>query len=215
MNNWIQTRIFIPNKKPFDNVNWYESVLGNIINPIKREYKLLNFWFSKYDCSIDIDSDDCNMNKILEKIQPDEYNNLKSIRFRYDSSSTIFPDHLKSDLQERIKQFNCVISDFRDYDYIKNLSNEQHLSDENILDVEDINIRAELISNLYCAISKLTLHNLVGPNIDGYYDFEYNHDTPFNSSFAIPFHLFCNITQIPTEVYLPSKAYGVAIIRWS
>ena len=45
-----QTRIFVPISPPFDTDDWYEQVLGNIINPLLQKYEQqMNWlWFTRY-----------------------------------------------------------------------------------------------------------------------------------------------------------------------
>jgi hypothetical protein len=55
---------------------------------------------------------------------------------------------------------------------------------------------------LYCAISRLVIDALVGPDHLGRYRLERNdcNGNPQGSTFETLLHLFCNITNVPTEV---------------
>jgi hypothetical protein len=73
--------------------------------------------------------------------------------------------------------------------------------------------RAKLTIEFYWSISKLTIDALVGPDQDGRYRMESSDDlanNPRGSTFQSFLHLFCNITNAPTDVYIYTKADEVA-----
>ena len=100
------------------------------------------------------------------------------------------------------------ISDFRDYNYVADIGSPRFLGVEN-RQAGRPERRAELGAAFYCAISKLVIDATVGPDEHGRFRMETNDDVnqnPRRSTFQSFLHLFCNITNVPTDVYLFHKA---------
>ena len=96
------------------------------------------------------------------------------------------------------------VSDFRDYDYIADAGSNRFLGTESRQPGRDRQ-RADLTVRFYNAISKLVTDALVGPDEAGRFQLETNDDriqNPRGSIFQSPLHLFCNMTNAPTDVYL-------------
>lgn len=104
------------------------------------------------------------------------------------------------------------VSDFRDYDYIADAGSNRFLGTESRQPGRDRQ-RADLTVRFYNAISKLVTDALVGPDEAGRFQLETNDDriqNPRGSIFQSPLHLFCNMTNAPTDVYLFQKGNNTA-----
>ena len=69
--------------------------------------------------------------------------------------------------------------------------------------------RASLATNFYWVISRLMIDALVGPGEHNRFRIETNDNlaqNPRGSTFQSFLHLFCNITNVPTDVYIFRKA---------
>jgi hypothetical protein len=65
--------------------------------------------------------------------------------------------------------------------------------------------RAILVISYFMSISKLVIDALAGPDAQGRFHLESNDDNvqnPRGSTFQSLLHLFCNITNVPTDVYV-------------
>jgi len=197
-----QTRIFVPLGVPFDTHLWAETAIGGIIAPIVRgELSPQWFWFSRYDCPPEVDSGDCDISQIPAQFMIPQNRHFRSIRFRYsiaEESRQAFEDQCHS----RIRDAGCSISDFRNYDFFGDLSGPRHLGGDRTRPRQER--RAQLVAELYQAISRLVIDALVGPDPQGRYGVEHNDDpqNPLGSSFESLHHLFCNITNVPLRVLI-------------
>jgi hypothetical protein len=195
-----QTRIFVPTTVPFDTPTWAETVIGGIIAPtLGHEPGLRWFWFSRYCCSAERDSDDCDISAI-----PDEFRLpnglLRSVRFRY-SITDERCQAFESSCQFNISNLGCWVSDFRTFDFTGDLGSDRHVGGERTELRRQT--RAQLVAEFYHAISRLVVHALIGPDELGRYELETNDSpqNPLDSSFETLHHLFCNITDVPLRVF--------------
>lgn len=199
MNLARQTRIFVPRNDLFNHPNWAEIVFGRVIAPmvqIADEY-LEWFWFTRYDCPKNMDSDDCDIDKIPAEFINPENKHYRSVRFRYclpQERQGVFED----ECAQLIAQSGCVISDFRQYDLIGDLGNERHLEGDRT--PERIQARASLVLNNYCSISKLILHALSGPDENGRFQLPHHLTPNQRSPFHVFHHIYCNATDVPLYV---------------
>lgn len=203
-----QTRIFVPPAKPFDQDTWAETLFGQVILPVVRGSQGLNwYWFSRYICPARQDAGDCNISKIPSDYVFPGTDNYRSVRFRYsirDSECTDFENQCRSTLEKH----NCRISDFLDYDAVADLGSDRHIGTDRAASRRSH--RSDLVANLYWAMSQLALDALTGPDLDGRYRFEHNDskEIPLGSSFEIPHHIFCNITDVPLRILVSQTAIG-------
>ena len=200
-----QTRIFAPPSGRFDTAYWAETLVGTILVPVLKEYQGIHcFWFSRYDCTAENDSGDCDINIIKQHVTPMTNGHFRSVRFRYRVSKEA-AESFEARLQEQISKLDCHVSDFRSYDWVGDLGGERHLAAPR--SSERKQARADLVGECYCSISKLVIATLVGPDADGRYSPEVNdnNQNPQNSTFESIHHLFCNISAVPLRVYLTQE----------
>jgi hypothetical protein len=205
-----QTRVLVRSDEPGD--DWTETLVGRVFRPLTAEFSdsLQWFWFSRYGSPAD-DSGDCNINQIpAEYKQPqvpggDGFH--RSMRFRFSVA-----DNRQAEFEQRgqdlIDKNGYRISDFREYDHVADTGNNRFLGTEN-RQPNRAERRAILAIHFYMAASRLVIDALVGPNDQGRYRLETNDDhlqNPRGSTFQSLLHLFCNITNVPTDVYVFHKA---------
>jgi hypothetical protein len=203
----MQTRIFVPNKPPYDKDTWAETAMGQIVAPLVTEFPDLKwFWFSRYLQSAD-DSGDTEIGKIpkeffIEIAQP-KLTVHRSLRLRFCIPATKLGE-FEGMGEKLIKAQGCAISDWRDWDLTADLGSDRTIG-ENVTP-ERRAARAGISARFYHATSQLALHCLVGPDKDGYFRFEKNanQQNPLGSSFETPHHVFCNITEVPLSVLVNS-----------
>jgi len=199
----LQVRIFVRATEPLP--TWVETVLGQVIAVITREFHdhLSWFWFSRYvsfdmndsgDCVIGQIPDDCKM-----PIQPEMPPMHRSLRFRFeiaDQQEQIF----RARLLQLIAESNYATSGILDYDKVLDTGNDRFLGIENRQEGRAAR-RADLVTDFYYAISRLMIDSLVGQE-DGRFRLEQSDDlanNPRGSTFQSLHHLFCNITEVPLD----------------
>ena len=204
-----QTRIFASSREP--DSDWAETLVGRVIRQLVSEYadRLEWFWFSRYGSPVD-DSDDCDIARI-----PSEYKQPlaageravhRSVRFRYaidDAGQEAFERRALQLIGEQ----GYRVSDFRPYDFVGDTGGRRLLGVEN-RQPGRAQRRAELVTRFYMATCRLMLDALIGPDENGRYRSETNDDldqNPRGSSFQSLHHLYCNITGVPTDVYVFQK----------
>lgn len=205
-----QTRIFVRSDEPQG--DWWETLVGRVFRPLANEFgdSLDWFWFSRYVAPAN-DSGDCDISLI-----PDEYKHPlvagggpfhRSLRFRFcipdDDRAAVF--EIRG--QELIREGGYRISDFRNYEFVRDTGNDRFLGPEN-RGPGRAEQRAQIVTDFYWAVSRLVLDALVGPDGVGRFRIETNDDlaqNPRGSTFQSLLHLFCNITNVPTDVYVYRK----------
>jgi hypothetical protein len=210
-----QTRIFVPSSESEE--DWAETLLGRVIRPLLSDFEtqLSWFWFSRYNSGLE-DSEDCNIEVIPNTFKqvlpawPDPRH--RSLRLRY----AIGAPHLTRFEQlalQQIQRYGYQVSDFRPYDFIADTGSHRFLGNENRLPGRSQQ-RARLITQFYMASAHLVMDALVGPDKNGHYCLETNDDlvqNPAGSSFQSLHHVFCNITNAPTDVCVFQKT-GLNVI---
>jgi hypothetical protein len=200
-----QTRIFAPPTAPFDDDNWAETLIGNIIIPVVVNTNDLEwYWFSRYVGPRGMDDGDCDINSIPINFT-DNNGYFRSVRFRY-SISDSKANNYENNLSNLIQQNGCRISDFRNYSFVQDLGSDRHLG--GVRNVQRRTGRAQIVAELYNAISKLVIDALDGPDANGRFSIELNNSAPANSSFTTPHHLFCNITNVPLRILISVAGVG-------
>lgn len=210
-----QTRIFVPAGEP--ETDWAETLVGRVLRPLTAEFAepLDWFWFSRYGAPAD-DSGDCDIAKIpvryKQPLEAGADDRHRSLRFRF----AIADDRLAA-FEQRARQLiaahDYCISDFRPYDCVGDTGSHRFLGVENRQPNRAAQ-RARLVTQFYLATCRLLIDALVGPDEGGRYRLETNDDAyanPRGSSFQSIHHLFCNITSVPTDVYVFQKT-GLNVI---
>jgi hypothetical protein len=204
-----QTRIFVPSMEPLE--DWAETLIGKVLRPLTEEHTgaLEWFWFSRYGSPAD-ESGDCDIalipNEFKQPLAPGQPGFHRSMRFRFrvaDNTQGAFEQRA----QTLINDNGYRISDFREYDFVSDTGNNRFLGTEN-RQPRRAEQRAALAVNYYHAISKLVIDALVGPSQTDRFRMETNDDllqNPRGSTFQSLLHLFCNMTSVPTDVYVFKK----------
>ena len=205
-----QTRVFVPSREP--DADWAETLIGRVFRPLTAAFadQLDWFWFSRYG-SPAADSGDCDIARIPAEYTPQQQPGAdgyhRSMRFRYaigDDRQAAFEQRA----QQMILEQGYRISDFRPYDFVADTGGNRLLGVEN-RQPGRAEQRALLVTEFYAATSRLVIDALVGPDGNGRYRLETNddrHQNPRGSTFQSLLHLFCNITNAPTDVYVFQKA---------
>lgn len=204
-----QTRIFVPASEP--DLDWAETLAGRVIRPLVTEFasQLDWFWFSRYGALVE-DSGDCDIADIPEEykqaLAPGAPRRHRSLRFRYAVKDVAQPA-----FEQRAGQLIATqgyrISDFRPYDPVADVASNRFLGTENRQPGKGEH-RAMLVTQFYMATCQLVIDALVGPDERGRYRLETNDNleqNPRASTFQSLLHLFCNITHVPTDVYVFQK----------
>jgi hypothetical protein len=198
-----QTRVFVRSDEPND--DWAETLIGRVFGPLTAEFaaSLQWCWFPRYVSPAD-ESGDCEIAQI-----PAEYKEgglHRSMRFRF-SIADADQASFERRGQELVSSNGYQVFDFRAYDHVADRGNNRFLGTEYRHDGRN-ELRALLITHFFMAVSRLTIDALVGPSEQGRFRLESNDDqlqNPRGSTFQSLLHLFCNITNVPTDVYLFHK----------
>jgi hypothetical protein len=210
----LQTRIFVPSIEPLE--DWAETLIGKVFRPLTTEFEpqLEWFWFSRYGTTAD-ESGDCAIelipNEFKQPLEPGGPGLHRSMRFRFQIADDV-QLAFEQRAQALIDNNGYRVSDFRHYDFVADTGGNRFLGTENRLPGK-AEQRAALAVNFYYAISKLVIDALVGPSEAGRFRMETNDDllqNPRGSTFQSLLHLYCNITNVPTDVYAFRKANNMA-----
>jgi hypothetical protein len=123
-------------------------------------------------------------------------------RFRVDD-----PTQFERRADELINQNGYRVSGFLPYDSVADTGSNRVLGVENRRPGR-AEQRDQLVSGFYCASSKLIIDALTGPDENGRFRMERNDDlgqNPRGSTFQSLLHLFCNMTNVPTDVLVFRK----------
>lgn len=202
-----QTRVFVRSDEPFD--DWAETLVGRVFRALAAEFadSLDWYWFSRYGCLVTQDSGDCDISRVPEDFKRPLNNDgegfHRSMRFRF----SIRDDRL-AEFEQRaaalIRERGYFISDFRAYNSVQDTGCNRFLGTENRLPGR-AEQRATLVTRLYMMIAALVIDALVGPDDRDRFRMETNDDqqqNPRGSTFQSILHLFCNITNVPTDVLI-------------
>ena len=201
-----QTRIFAPFNAEYGD-NWAENILGRIVRPGIRTYRKPKwFWFSRYTGGLQ--PGDERENCVVDEVKAwydsmGVVNDTRSLRFRFEISASGFKSFINQ-LERLIKDNGCFITDFREFKFITDLGSDRHIGG-NRSQYRRTN-RAKILTAFYYSTSLLILDNLVEqPPKSRNFIMEHNDAVDINgttSSFTVPHHLFCNMTDLPTNVFL-------------
>jgi len=167
--------LLLPNSKPFDKENWFESFVGNFVVPIIATGKVHQYWFSRYG-----------------------RNGQREIRFRFALDDY---DEIKPLVEELIVKYSlCNLKDEDNYNVIDNLGTKRFLG--NNQRQSNRAERAQLVFDYLHSISRLFVDCLSHSDENKYFYQEKNTDlnNPHGSVFESLHHLLCNITDATTVV---------------
>ncbi|MBL4886655.1 MAG: hypothetical protein JKY95_19285 [Planctomycetaceae bacterium] len=225
-----QICIFAPNKQPFGNANWSNTILGHIIKPLVEKYNPEWYWFSRYT---DENFGSINTDFDSSKIPVEFFNfsmdgtpvNSTMIRFRFKIESSKSSEFEKESV-EQIQKMGCASSGCCDYGFDGELGgprfNDNYIDpnqlagDEKTHAEESNKRRAILVGKMFHSISELTLDSLDGPDSDNVCkSTTNNHPQNINdTSWDSIHHIFCNTTATPTRIhvwqYLPKELIHIS-----
>jgi hypothetical protein len=190
-----QIRIFVP--PDLDQVCWAETVVGRVIAPVVQEFSPGWIWFSRYEEGPEASSLDSDISKIPMWIGPDGY--YRSVRFRV-SMAVAIQREFEQNTMERINDSGFAASGFLDYLSIDDLGSGRFIAEPGTL--ERRRKRADLMAGFLNASANLFIDALIGPDKDGLYHVERNSHALCGSFFSDVRHLFCNMTNAPTPVFI-------------
>jgi hypothetical protein len=202
-----QTRVFVRSQEPAD--DWWTTLAAKVFRPLTSEFaaSLRWFWFSRYGASTN-DEEDCDITKIpadyKHPAEPGGAPFHRSMRFRFDIADDQ-QQKFKQRLEDLVLQGGYAISDVRDYPRcLEDTGGNRFLGIENRQPGRPEQ-RSKLVLGFYHITSQFVLDALVGPDGNGRFKLETNDDkanNPRGSTFQSLLHLFCNITEVPTDVWL-------------
>jgi hypothetical protein len=165
----------LPNQKPFDSENWFESFVGNFVKPILDTGFIKQYWFSRYGKPGDRD--------IRFRFTVDDYNQIQS------TVNTLLTTFSLTDLKDE-----------EDYDWLGDLGGQRFLQN-NKREVKKAE-RAQLVFDYLHSVSRLFVDSLSHSDHHGYFFQEQNTDlnNPYGSIFESLHHLFCNMTDVTTMI---------------
>jgi hypothetical protein len=188
-----QIRIFV--RANVEGDQWVENVVGRVIKPVVERHKPEWMWFSRYREGKQGSSVDCDISRI-----PDQFctNGLyQSVRFRVciDRGTQ---KRFEQEALQRIQEAEFAVSGFIDYPYVDDLAHPRFLGEPRT--AERRLRRAELMARYLDASARLYFDALKGQDPANFYQLEANEN--FDSSFEAMRHLFCNMTNAPTPVWV-------------
>jgi len=188
-----QIRIFVPPE--LDPSCWVETVLGRVVKPVIGEFKPEWFWFSRYEEYEKQSQTDCDLSLIPASFRSEDI--YRSVRFRV-CVAVDTRQALEERTLELMSEAGYCASGFLDYAYIDDLAQPRFLGEPRT--DERLVRRADLHARFLDATSRVFLDALLGPDEDGCYRVEEN--DCYGSSFSAMRHLFCNMTNAPTPVWV-------------
>jgi hypothetical protein len=190
-----QVRIFVP--PDLDNSCWVETVLGGVVWPVTKQFPPLWYWFSRYEEGRQGSNTDCDLASIPASFGVRDI--FRSVRFRYAIPAGI-REEFEAEASALISSSGFAASGCLDYPYIEDLASPRFLAEPRT--PERQLSRADLHAAFLHATSRLFMDALTGPDDKGLYRAEHNALTLCNSSFSAVRHLFCNMTEAPTPIFV-------------
>ena len=204
-----QVRIFAPRVAPLDQPLWAETLIGNVIAPVVKQFQscLDWYWFARYDCPAEMDKGDCNILQIPALFMDVKTKYYRSIRFRY-AVGAAKREEMEVACKQMIDQTGCAISGFLAYDYVGDLGGDRHLEEPRTPQRQFE--RAQLVVENYSSIAKLILHALIGPDANGHFCLPHhiNPDPSKETPFRVIHHILCNSTDVPLFVSVAHHTPG-------
>jgi len=183
-------------------VHMAQNVAGRVLRPLLVEFPSISaYWFTRYGEDRAGSSGDCDITKIPANFENNGI--FRSIRFRFWVSDDILQP-IDDRLLQLVTQNGFAISDVRPYDDIGDLANDRFL--EGQLTQARQSTRRDLMKSFLHGASGLFIDMLEGPNADGNFLLAKNNNgqNPHGSTFESIHHLFCNLTDVTTTVFVPS-----------
>ena len=188
-----QIRIFVPPE--LDAACWVETVLGRVVKPVVEKYRTEWFWFSRYEEYERESRGDCDLSQIPETFRAEDI--YRSVRFRVCIAAGTRPA-MEEETTGLLEAAGFRASGFLDYPYVEDLAQPRFLGEPRT--AERMKQRADLHARFLDATSRVFLDALQGPDKNDCYRVEEN--SHFGSSFQAMRHLFCNMTNAPTPVWV-------------
>lgn len=183
----------VPDSPPFDNKdNWFESYVGQIIEPVVRSQPINRFWFTRYGA----------------------VGHGKRTLFRFETSDVTAA--LKA-LRIELSSHGLTIKHEQIYDVAADIgrgeqsrflgTNSRHQSSKQ---------RGDIVFSFLHATACLMIDCLVGPDAEGRYSLESETQSGFSRETVLEqfHHLFCNMTCVPTFIAIgmpPQSAESMPI----
>ena len=167
--------LLLPDQRPFDKENWFESFVGSFVMPVLESGKIHQYWFSRYVSS-----------------------GAREVRFRFtlEDYGEIAP--VVGDLINTLSLSD--MKDEEDYCWTNDLGQERFL--QNNQRQRSKEERGQLVLDYLHAVSRLFVDSISHSDEEGYFHQERNSSgyNPFGSIFESLHHLFCNMTDVVTVV---------------
>jgi hypothetical protein len=154
-------------------------------------------WFSRYEEGTEGSSYDCDLRKIPESFGPGGF--YRSVRFRVSISPAI-QQQFEQSTMAAIDSSGFKATGFLNYSHIDDLSGDRFLAEPRTEETKKR--RAALIVRFLDASATLFMDAIIGPDEQGLYRLEQNAGARWGSSFLAIRHLFCNMTNAPTPVFI-------------
>jgi len=190
-----QIRIFVPPN--LDQICWAETLVGRVIAPVVQEFAPNWIWFSRYEEGADGSSLDSDLSKIPAWFGPNGF--YRSVRFRVSIPAAI-QGEFERNTMARIGESGYAATGFLDYFYVDDLASGRFMAGP--ATPERRRKRADLIARFLNASANLFIDALIGPDENGLYHIERNSHALCESFFSDVRHLFCNMTNAPTPVFI-------------
>jgi hypothetical protein len=178
-------------------------MIGQIIQPLVQQFQkhLGWYWFSRYDCTAQDDSGDCDISKIPADFMDQSTKHYRSVRFRYTIQAEKTSE-FETACGKLITDKDCAFSDFLPYVPLGDLADDRHLEEPRT--PERQSERAELVVQNYFSLAKICLHALKGPDQDGHFFLPHYQKQPGTPTppFSVIHHILCNMTDLPLWVGL-------------
>jgi hypothetical protein len=164
-----------PANAPFDRDTWFETFVGHFVKPLLATGLVKQYWFTRYGTA--------QQREIRLRLTTDNFGALGPI------------------VQHRIQAAGFTdLADEQDATLAGNLGGGRFMSSDS--PSQSVEFRAQLMLNLHHALAALFVDSLIGPDAEGRFRQEKSNDinNPHGSIFETAHHLFCNTTEVITEV---------------
>ncbi len=164
-----------PANVPYDQENWFETFVGRFVKPLLGTGLVKQYWFTRYESA--------QVREIRLRLTTDDFATLGPIvqqQFQGDGFTDL-ADEAGATLEN-------------------NLGGGRFLSPDAPNQSSDH--RGQLMLNFHHSLAVLFVESLIGPDGEGRFRQEKNTDgdNPHGSIFETAHHLFCNTTNVVTEV---------------
>ena len=196
-----QTRIFTHQNHA--DTHWYQNILGKIIKPLaENNHDLEWFWFSRYTGAIagNDEEENCIVADIPAHCKRQGDNYTRNVRFRYHIKSEEQGKNFEKMFLELVLKADCAVTDFREWNRVVDVGSDEHVGEKRT--EERRHRRAAILPKLYHQMSILTLDNLIEDQGNFHFETNDSNGIPSPTSFGKPHHIFCNLTQIPLQLWV-------------